>query len=99
MNLHAFGAELDCLPGKGEMGHSLDLDLLPSAPVILDVGCSGFGFSRDFLEMYPEARVIAMDPNPTMRDPRLRGCEYFQAALVGSNITTSGYVRGETLLQ
>lgn len=92
MNLHAFGAELGCSPGKGEMGHTLDLDLLPEAPIILDAGCSGFGFSRDVLEMYPKARVIAMDPNPTMRDPQIAGCTFFNYALVGSNISTSGYV-------
>jgi hypothetical protein len=93
MNLIPLGRDTDYTLGRGEMGHTLDLDLLPDAPVILDAGCSGFGFSTDVLKMYPRARVIAVDPNPMMEQPNLPGCEYFQVALVGSNVTQSGYVR------
>jgi FkbM family methyltransferase len=44
--------------------HSVDLDLLPQAPVVLDAGCRGFDFSNAVLDVRPDARIIAMDAAP-----------------------------------
>lgn len=43
-------------------GHSIDLDLLPEAPLVLDVGCRYFNFSSELLNLRPNARVICLDP-------------------------------------
>lgn len=50
MNLRAFAS------------HTLDVDLLPEAPVVLDVGCRWFDFSREVIEHRPWVDMIAMDP-------------------------------------
>lgn len=49
--------------------HSIDVDLLPDAPRILDVGCRDFGFDRMILELRPMAKIIAIDPDPVMEVP------------------------------
>jgi FkbM family methyltransferase len=54
--------------------HSVDVDLLPEAPVVLDAGCRGFDFSHAVLDVRPNARIIAMDPAPESAgsdDPRI----------------------------
>ena len=54
--------------------HSVDVELLPEAPVVLDAGCRGFDFSNAVLDVRPKARVIAMDPAPgaePSNDPRI----------------------------
>jgi FkbM family methyltransferase len=54
--------------------HSVDLDLLPEAPVVLDAGCRGFDFSNAVLEVRPNARIIAMEAAPGVEgsnDPRI----------------------------
>jgi FkbM family methyltransferase len=63
--------------------HTLDLDLLPQAPVVLDVGCRWFDFTREVLEARPEARIIAIDPSPDVTDPDHARVEFVRAALVG----------------
>jgi len=63
--------------------HSVDVDLLPEAPVVLDAGCRGFDFSNAVLKVRPNARVIAMDPAPGAHgssDPRIT---FLNEALVG----------------
>ena len=37
--------------------HSVDVELLPEAPVVLDAGCRGFDFSNAVLDVRPKARV------------------------------------------
>jgi FkbM family methyltransferase len=48
--------------------HTLDLDLLPEAPRILDVGCRGFDFTREVLAVRNAGWVIAMDPARDVRE-------------------------------
>jgi FkbM family methyltransferase len=42
--------------------HTLDLDLLPESPTVLDVGCRNWDFANAVLLERPKARVIALDP-------------------------------------
>jgi hypothetical protein len=92
MNLKAFGADAGARPGYGEMGHTLDLDRLPEKPLVLDVGCRGFGFARDVLDERPEARIICLDPDPTIKAPAEPRIQYLHMALVGGKTSISGYV-------
>lgn len=48
--------------------HTVDLDLLPTAPTVLDVGCRWFDFSKQILELRPQARIVALDPAPDVYD-------------------------------
>lgn len=63
--------------------HSVDIDLLPETPVVLDAGCRGFDFSNAVLDVRPKARIIAMDPAPGnagSNDPRIT---FLKEPLVG----------------
>lgn len=42
--------------------HTVDLDLLPYAPLVLDVGCRGFDFTTEVLRHRHWSSIIAMDP-------------------------------------
>lgn len=42
--------------------HTIDLDLLPEAPVVLDVGCRWFDFAAEVFKLRPAAKVFAVDP-------------------------------------
>lgn len=92
MTLKSLGQDSDYRVGYGEMGHTVDLDLLPDAPIVLDAGCRGFAFSKDILALRPKARVIAMDPDRLIWDQKIPGVEFVQAGLVGDNRVCSGYV-------
>jgi len=63
-------------------GHTVDVDRLPERPVVLDVGARGFDFSNDILNLRPDARIIALDPDPDIErldDPRI---SFMHVALV-----------------
>jgi FkbM family methyltransferase len=92
VNLTALGRDADYRIGYGEMGHSIYLNGLPEAPIVLDAGCRGFAFTKDVLALRPRARVIALDPDRLIWDQKIPGCEYVQAALVGDGRAFSGYV-------
>jgi FkbM family methyltransferase len=69
--------------------HTLDLDLLPEAPTVLDVGCRWFDFAVEIVSHRPLANVIALDPSPdvaaafeTTKQPT--AVKFRSAALVGS---------------
>jgi FkbM family methyltransferase len=59
--------------------HSIDVDLLKGGAV-LDIGCRGFGFARALAEL--GCRVIAIDPNPSIDDPKIAGVTFINKALV-----------------
>jgi FkbM family methyltransferase len=62
--------------------HTLDLDLLPEAPIVLDVGCRWFDFTREVLEARPDAEILAMDPaRDVARD-------ILEVPLVNKNVVT-----------
>jgi hypothetical protein len=52
--------------------HTVDVDLLPEAPIVLDVGCRWFDFSKEILRIRPDARIVALDPGPDIEDPGLK---------------------------
>lgn len=59
--------------------HSVDIDRLPEHPAVLDVGCRGFGFAKSFADR--GARVIALDPDPEISDPRINDVTFLHLAL------------------
>ena len=69
-------ADLRCL---GE--HTIDVDLLPEEPIVLDVGCRGFALDREILALRPKARILAMDPAPDVEDPKEEGIIFLRQAL------------------
>ncbi len=79
-------------------GHTVDVDRLPEAPMVLDVGCRGFDFTADILRLRPKARVIAMDPDPIIERPDWLPvrCSFAQTALVHDNRIASGYASYST---
>lgn len=48
--------------------HTVDLDLLPDAPVVLDAGCRWFDFANAIFGARPKATVICLDPSPAVRE-------------------------------
>ena len=77
--------------------HTVDLDLLPESPTVLDVGCRDFGFTLAILEHRPKARVIAMDPDPEMSLERLPvEAIFLRRALVGDIRQLSNYAGWST---
>lgn len=57
------------MPDMRKLGaeHTVDVDLLPVSPVVLDVGCRGFEFDFELLKLRPTAKIIALDPDPKIR--------------------------------
>ena len=49
--------------------HTVDLDLLPEAPRVLDAGCRDFDFTAAVLEHRPRSYVYALDPGPDLCPP------------------------------
>lgn len=76
--------------------HTLDVDLLPEKPIVLDVGARGFGFTRDVLALRPKGLVIAMEPDPAVKDPDIVGCDFVQKALVADDVTLRKYAAFST---
>ncbi len=79
-------------------GHTVDLDRLPSHPVVLDVGCRGFDFTADILALRPGARIVAIDPDPIIERPDWLPvrCNFLKLALVHDKRDTSGYASYST---
>ena len=72
--------------------HTIDVDLLPETPVVLDVGCRWFDFSTAMIAHRPKARIIAMDPSSdvTLDDGSLplknhKPFLFIDAALIGGD--------------
>ena len=66
---------------KLDAEHSIDFDLLPDAPVVLDVGCRGFAFDIEMLKLRPRARIIALDPDPSIPMPEDSRIHFLRMAL------------------
>lgn len=71
--------------------HTVDLDAIPERPVVLDVGCRGFDFTREMLQHRPGARIVAMDPDPAMPADPPEGVTFLREALAGDGRATSRY--------
>jgi FkbM family methyltransferase len=72
--------------------HTLDIDLLPEAPVVLDVGCRWFDFTRDIFAARKGAFIGCIDPardveHPTDSWTAGKWLRYWQRALVGQGPT------------
>ena len=73
---------------KALASHTIDLDLLPESPTVLDVGCRNWDFANAVLAERPKGRVIALDPardvydawKQSRQDGRIR---YWPYGLVG----------------
>src|SRR5579859_3196966 len=61
--------------------HTIDLDLLPAVPTVLDVGCRGFAFDYDILKFRPQAKIIALEPDPEIKKPDDLDILFYNAAL------------------
>lgn len=73
--------------------HSYVPDLLPEYPVVLDVGCRDFKFCMEVLKVRPKAKIVALDPDPEIQDPKIPGVLFLHTALVHDGRVTSGYVQ------
>lgn len=76
--------------------HSVEETRVPSKPVVLDVGCRNFGFTKAVLARWPEARIVALDPDPIIKDPGLPNVAYIPMALVHDDRKESGYASYST---
>lgn len=78
--------------------HTVDLDALPFRPIVLDVGCRGFDFTREILEHRPWANVIAMDPSAEIKPKASDGrfVSFLRAALVGDDKQVSLFAHHST---
>lgn len=59
--------------------HTVDVDRLTPGGWVLDAGCRNFGFSRGLVER--GCRVLTLDPDPTVEDPKERGITHLPFAL------------------
>lgn len=66
--------------------HTVDLDLLPEAPIVLDVGCRWFDFSRAVLKERPGATVFALDPARDVGNDlrEMASARFHRVALIGT---------------
>ena len=69
--------------------HTVDTDLLPEAPTVLDVGCRWFDFTVEIMAQRPAAKVIALDPAVDVAQymetgKRPDAVKFLNVALVGS---------------
>lgn len=81
--------------------HTIDVDLLPDAPIVLDVGCRWFDFTRGILAWRPKARIIALDPSSDVTSPiawppdQLEGqVQFSHVALVGGDEFSTNFAEG-----
>jgi hypothetical protein len=70
--------------------HTVDLDLLPECPLVLDVGCRWFDFTRAVLKDRPGASVVACDPDPNIDEPPAE-VMFMAVAIVGKARASSLY--------
>ena len=61
--------------------HTIDVDLLPEAPLVLDIGCRDFQFDREILALRPAAKIVALDPDPEIEKPADLHIVFIRAAL------------------
>ena len=88
-------------------GHTVDVDLLPEVPVVLDAGSRDFSFAKELRLHRPHAVVFAMDPDPSIAvNENFDTVELFdylaapdipliRLALVGDNRNTCKYAAME----
>lgn len=65
--------------------HTVDLDILPKAPMVLDVGCRDFDFTLAVLRRMPSAFIVALDPSPDVISSPFETVIFERLALVGKD--------------
>src|SRR6267142_566504 len=61
--------------------HTIDLDLLPDEPLVLDAGCRSFNFCAEIFSLRPNARIVAVDPGPDIEVPNDQRIIFLLSAL------------------
>jgi FkbM family methyltransferase len=77
--------------------HTVDIDLLPEEPIVLDVGCRWFDFTRGILAHRPEAQIIAFDASSDVKkdgDLPARQVQFSKCALVGDSRFSTNFAEG-----
>jgi hypothetical protein len=64
--------------------HTVDLDLLPEVPLVLDAGCRWFDFHDAVLDRRPNARGLTIDPARDVQDLSGPLFGFMRAALVAN---------------
>ncbi len=62
--------------------HTIDVDLLPESPLVLDVGCRRFNFCEEIFALRPKAQIVALDPGPDVHAPDDMRITFLQFALM-----------------
>jgi hypothetical protein len=70
--------------------HTIDLDVLPAEPIVLDAGCRGFDFTLEILR-WAYASVVAMDLDASLAGGAPGGVLFVAKALVGDGSKSSPY--------
>src|SRR6185312_13911932 len=70
--------------------HSFDKSLLHKTSKVLDCGCRGFEFSKWVAENIG-CRVVAVDADPEIANPKITNVEYKHAAVVAGDQTKVAY--------
>jgi FkbM family methyltransferase len=76
--------------------HTIDLDLLPEEPIVLDVGCRWFDFTRGILALRPKAEIVCVDPSSDIKWNELDllwNCRV-DCALVGDDREMTNFAEG-----
>lgn len=76
--------------------HTVDLDLLPVAANVLDVGCRDWDFADAVLAERPLAQILGLDPSPTVTAPARVNYALERRALVGQKRDTARLFTGST---
>jgi FkbM family methyltransferase len=77
--------------------HTIDVDLLPDEPFVLDVGCRWFDFTRGVLAWRPKAQIIALDPSSDVEwamDLPAAQVHFFRLALIGGDQFSTNFAEG-----
>ena len=77
--------------------HTIDVDLLPEEPIVLDVGCRWFDFTRGILAHRPKAVVLCLDPSSDIIrevDLPTRQVQFRPIALVGHDRFSTNFAEG-----
>lgn len=76
--------------------HTIDIDLLPENPVVLDVGCRWFDFTRGILALRPKAEIVCVDPSSDIKWHELDLLWYWRVdcALVGDDREMTNFAEG-----
>jgi len=79
--------------------HTIDVDLVPDIPQVLDVGCRWFDFTRQIIDRWPAARITALDPSFDVlhlmslfpQERAIKHLHWYELALVGDRRNTARF--------